>query len=500
MLERLRATLGRPVDPASFVVFRVGFGLIALLAACRFLAKGWVDELLVEPAYHFTWASWVPIPEPAVLYALFVVQAVAGTRIALGRRPRLWLGAWLFSFGWIELLDKALYLNHYVLFSLLGLWLLIGPVHRARMNGGPALPAWSLWLLRAQVASVYLWAGLAKINTDWLLRAEPLTTWLGARADVPVFGPILAMESTALVMSWGGAAYDLAIPLLLLHPRTRSVGVVLVVLFHAAVGFLFPIGVFPVLMVLGASVFLSPSWPRRWLPGREAPIDDAQAAISAPGTTAWVLLVSLIFLFPARFVLYGPDVSWTERGYRFAWRVMLNEKTGLVDFRVVEVDTRRTWRVMPSAELTPLQHEQMRTRPDMIRDYALHLERSHARAGRSVAVYADAWASLNGRPTQRLIDPEVDLTRSLPELERLGWIVPLEPRPWKQPARPAPSITPPLPTGGTEKTGGGGDPETPPHRLDGADGVTPGSERGSDHRVRPGPAVPDDVEGAEAAQ
>jgi len=130
-------------------------------------------------------------------------------------------------------------------------------------------------------------------------------------------------------------------------------------------------------------------------------------------------------LLPGRFMLWGSDVSWTERGHRFAWRVMIIEKTGLVDYRVVETETGRTWRVQPAAELTMLQHRHMRTQPDMIRDYALHLKAQHAAEGRAVAVYADAWASLNGRSSQRLLRPELDLTRPRAELEAAGWIVPL---------------------------------------------------------------------------
>jgi hypothetical protein len=403
----------------------VGFGLLAAFAAVRFVARGWVDELLVRPPFHFAWVRWAVVPEAWALYGLFAVQALAGLAIAAGRWPRLCLVLWLASFGYVELLDKALYLNHYVLFTLLGLTLLASPVHRARLTGGEPLPAGVLWLLRAEIGLVYLWAGLAKLNADWLLRAEPLTTWLQAKADVPLVGGLLAHDATAWGMSWGGALYDLAIPLLLLLPRTRALGLLLVAFFHVAVGLLFPIGVFPLVMVLGATLLLDPSWPRRWAGGAST-LPASWAPAPLPATAAWVVAVAVLALFPLRFALWGTDPSWTERGHRFAWRVLLNEKTGLVDFRVVERQTGRTWRVVPSAELTPMQHEQMRTQPDLIRDYALHLRDVHAEQGHDVAVYAEAWASLNGRPAQRLIRPDADLTRPLDELERAGWIVPRE--------------------------------------------------------------------------
>lgn len=428
----LRRALAAPLDPASLVAFRIGFGLIAAAAAIRFVAHGWVEQLLLAPTFHFAWVSWAVVPPAPVLYGLFAAQALAGLAIAAGWHPRLAIAVWLASFGYVELLDKALYLNHYVLFTLLGLTLLCAPLERVRLTGGATGPAWVLWLLRIEVGLVYLWAGIAKLNADWLLRAEPLTTWLQARADVPLLGPVLAWDPTAVAMSWGGAGYDLVIPWLLWHRRTRPLGLALVAFFHVVVGLLFPIGIFPVLMMLGATLFLEPGWPRRWL--APAPPTAPQAVrpttprpLSVPSTLAWCAVVALLALYPARFLWWGTDVSWTERGHRFAWRVLLNEKTGLVDFRIVQRGTDRTWRDLPSGTLTPIQHEQMRTQPDLIRDYALHLQRQHARAGREVAVYADAWASLNGRPSQRLLRPDVDLTLSLAELERLGWIVGLQP-------------------------------------------------------------------------
>lgn len=422
-MDRLRRALGARVDPASFVAFRVGFGLLATFAAVRFVSRGWIQELLVQPTFHFAWIPGLPVPSFSGLYALLAAQALAGIAIALSLWPRVALAVWLFSFGWIELIDKALYLNHYVLFTILGATLLATPVHRVALHDGSTLPAWVPWLFRAELGLVYLWAGLAKLNADWLFAAQPLSTWLKSRGDLPVVGPLFELPATAYAMSWAGAAYDLAVPFLLLGRRTRMLGLSLVVFFHTAVGLLFPLGVFPLLMILGATLFLAPSWPRRFSGGSVSLAGGRP--LSRPATALWLGVVFTLALVPARFLLFGTDPSWTERGHRFAWRVLLNEKTGLVDYRVVERATGRTWRVMPSGELTPIQHEQMRTQPDMIRDYALHLRDVHAAAGRDVAVYADAWASLNGRPPQRLIRPDLDLVRPLPELESEGWIVPL---------------------------------------------------------------------------
>ena len=42
-------------------MFRIVFGLVCLAGVVRFFAHGWVSELYVEPAHHFTYLGfgWV---------------------------------------------------------------------------------------------------------------------------------------------------------------------------------------------------------------------------------------------------------------------------------------------------------------------------------------------------------------------------------------------------------------------------------------------------------
>ena len=186
MLTRFRDALSAPVDPASFLVFRVGFGLLAAFAALRFVAYGWVDALLLEPAFLFSWVHGLPLLSKPWLYALFVVQCCAGIGIAVGWRVRLCLLSWLFSFGYVELLDKTLYLNHYVLFSLLGFILLVSPVDRVRVGSVAPLPRWVLWLFRVQVC-VYMCAfSSGFLLNDRLIRA--------ARVSVAIAPPPVPQE------------------------------------------------------------------------------------------------------------------------------------------------------------------------------------------------------------------------------------------------------------------------------------------------------------------
>ena len=124
------------------------------------------------------------------------------------------------------------------------------------------VPAWALWVLAAQMAIVYLYGGLAKLNADWL-QGEPMRMWLTASTDFPVIGSLFTREWMAYLFSYGGLLFDLLLVPLLLWPRTRTFAFVAAVGFHLTNAELFQLGIFPWLAIAATTLFLSPSWPRR---------------------------------------------------------------------------------------------------------------------------------------------------------------------------------------------------------------------------------------------
>jgi vitamin K-dependent gamma-carboxylase len=422
-------------DAAGLAAFRASFGAVMLLSVLRFVGRGWVDELYLAPSYHFTyWGfEWVK-PWPAwAMYLHFALMGLGALGLCLGASTRLSALLFFVTFTYVELIDKTAYLNHYYLVSLLSLLLCVLPsgaalsVDARRRAAEAPVGNWSYVVLRVQVGLVYAFAGLAKLDHDWLLRAEPLRSWLAHHADLPVIGPLFAGSALPYVMSWAGALHDLLIVPLLLWAPTRKVAYFVAAVFHIAIWLLFPVGVFSWVMLAAATVFFAPDWPRRWLSRR-----NGAASASAPAPRrlpAWGLALGAAHLglqlaLPLRHLAYPDAVNWTEQGFRFAWRVMLIEKAGMVEFDVEADDQRLT--VRPRSELTPLQYKMMSTQPDMIHDYALELARRYTARGHTrVRVYARAWASLNGRPSQPLIDPRIDLAAEPRRFGTARFIVPL---------------------------------------------------------------------------
>jgi vitamin K-dependent gamma-carboxylase len=425
-----------PRDVAGLVAFRIAFGLLVAISATRFLVYGWIGALFVRPEFRFTyWGfEWVPALSASGIHALFVALGLLGLAVAAGLFYRVATVALFVVFTWIQLIDVSNYLNHYYLVSLLALLLAVMPLNAAfslDVWRKPSLrrtsfPAWCTWLLRFQVATVYMFAGLAKLNSDWLLHAQPLSIWLNARTGLPGIGGLFDARVVAFAAAWGGFLFDSTVPLFLMWKRTRAIAFVVVVGFHLATWVLFPIGMFPAIMITSALVFFSPSWPRKFL--RQA------TPVSLPSSTpprwaAAAIAVALLWCsvqlaLPLRTHLYGGDVSWHEQGMRFSWRVMTREKNGAVTFIVRSPTTGREWHVSPNRYLTRLQEREMAVQPDLILQLAHHIGDEWRRKGEGeVEVRADARVSLNGRPAQTFVDPAIDLMRERDGLGPKAWIL-----------------------------------------------------------------------------
>src|SRR5690606_40906480 len=132
------------------------------------------------------------------------------------------------------------------------------------------VPAWSVTILKLQLAIVYIYAGIAKLNAEWLLDAMPLRIWLPAQSHLPVIGGFLSTAFAAYAFSWMGALYDLTIVFFLLNARTRPWAYIAVIGFHMITWMLFPIGMFPFIMILSTLIFFSPAFHSRILDGLAA--------------------------------------------------------------------------------------------------------------------------------------------------------------------------------------------------------------------------------------
>jgi len=452
-LDRLIDWARKPVDATSLAVFRICVGTICAWEVRRYFRAGWIQEFWERPRFHFHYVGfgWVT-PLPALgMQILWGVLGVCAVFIACGAAYRIATVVFALGFGYTFLVEAATYLNHFYFLALLTVVLAIVPAHRVwsvdawvrrrfakSRRSRPSIPAWSLWLVRFQVAVVYVGGGLAKLDPDWL-RGEPMTAWLANRTDFPLIGGMFDAPLAGVIAAWLGLFFDLFIVFAVAWRRTRYLALLAALGFHFTNSQLFSIGIFPFLALLTLLIFCEPDWPRaliRAMQGRDhtshafpapATLTPRRTALARVGVVVGLLYVAVQVLVPLRHLAMPGRAAWTEAGHTFSWHMKLRDKEGEVGFTVVDPRTGRRTAVAPGDELESWQYESMTIRPELIRQFAHHLADE---AGPGTRVYAHALISLNGRRPQLMVDPNVNLAAESATLGTPSWIVALhEPLP-----------------------------------------------------------------------
>ena len=446
---RLRGVLAEAIDPASIVVFRIAFGLIIAWEAWRYFDHQWIEQIYLRPRYLFTYSGfeWVK-PWPGIgLHLHFFAIGVLGTLVAAGLSYRASCLLLCLALWYIVLLDKAAYLNHLYLAALLAGLLAVVPAHStcsidARRRPALAqrpMPRWCLSLLRFQIALPYVFGGIAKLNPDWLA-GQPMGLWMSRMTQLKPYAPFLDEPAAGLAASYAALILDLAVIPALLWKRTRTLAFVAAVMFHLLNFVMFRIGIFPWMMIVATTLFLSPGWPRRFLPQRSAPegVAERKGPVVNPLIAAGVLLwISVQLVLPFRHLLFPGRVDWNERGSRFAWRMMVRDKASVLQFIASDPTTGRSQAIDPRNVLLPSQIERMGQYPDMLHQFAKFLSESLTVPDQPPPeVRVVSLVSLNGRKPQPLVAPDVNLAGPL---DNTDWIQPLtEPlptKPWAVPMR-----------------------------------------------------------------
>jgi vitamin K-dependent gamma-carboxylase len=453
----LAHVLGRllaPVDIASLVFFRVGFGAIMAWWAWDYLTSGRVRYYYVELRFHFTYYpfDWVRPWPGAGMYFHFLALAALALCIAAGCCYRLACVLFAVGFTYVFLLDATNYQNHYYLIILLSWALAMVPAHSAVSVDAawrPSIrsdttPAWAVWLLRFHIALPYFFGGVAKLDADWY-SSQPVHQMLAGRSALPILGPWLSSDATIALFTWGGLLFDLSIVPLLLWKRTRSTAYVLCVLFHVTNSVLFQIHIFPWFMIFASTIFFEPNWPRRVLGGQPlslaAPEPITWQSLGRGAQTAVMLLAvycAFHLWWPLRHQFYSGGVNWTERGHYFSWRMMLRNKVAGVRYYLTDSVEGKTWNPDVRPYINAEQAGKFTKDPEMILQLAHFLAEDYRhQTGRPLEVRALVLTSLNGRKPQLFLDPAVDLAKEPRGFYDRSWIMPLtEPlrsEPWSLP-------------------------------------------------------------------
>lgn len=360
----------------------------------------------------------------------------------------------LFTFLFLQ--DATMYLNHYYLICILcGLFvflpanklLAVDPLLRLS-TPQPTVPYWSVLICRTTISIVYIYAGIAKMNEDWI-RGEPLLHWVPRRCRLyPNYCWLLQHPATSISMAWCGLVFDTLCPFFYFAGGWfRILAFIASTFFHLSNMMIFNIGIFPAVMLVISMIYCEPDWPlcvtrvitrntSKYSTPPTVQREDTRKPLSKReyGTLfALVLFVAVQLFLPIRHVFYPGNVVWNELGHNFSWRMKLRDKIGICHFYVTpsfnEPSTENSRVVKLNRFLTESQIKRMAGRPQLMFQTVDEIVSRYKKAfGQTPKVHVVSMVSVNYRPDQFLLDPTVDYANVTSHQQRQNYILPFVPR------------------------------------------------------------------------
>lgn len=455
--RRLLSYLWSHEDASYLAFFRMFWGLVMAFEAYRFLEYDMRKAFYSYYANAYGWNckywmfEWVTVPDDIEVFRIFLIGLfICGILITIGFLYRA--AAFLYFVGicYLFFIESASYLNHIYLTMWMSFVMLVLPCHccysidayrRPERYKRETLPKITLLFLQWLLIIVYAFAGVVKINEDWL-RGEPLRHWVGRKAIWP-YGQILHLEATCYFLSYGGMVYDLLVGPMLMWNRTFWLGIFSTLFFHISNKILFNIGIFPYMMIASTSLFFSPDWPRKlWhaLRGgrsRYQPIcPEVTLKTVKPKQLSWyqVLVTTLVvlfllfwILFPLRHYTIEGDVVWNEAGHKYSWRMKLRDKHCTGDIFGYQPELDIAFEVPMAYLYSRRQFPKLMDRPWMLVQATHQLGGLYQYEDTRAEIYAYVDCQVNHRPPQQYTDRAVDLAAVEMWNEPYPWISSLEP-------------------------------------------------------------------------
>lgn len=437
--------LSQQINGTSLAIFRIGFGFIMIWELIYFLKLDFVKVYLVQPQVQFTYSFLPflkPLPEP-LLDILIGVLMLACFFITIGRYYKPAMIVFCIGFSYLFFLDKAYYNNHLYLICLLSFLMIFIPADSTlsfkknkEKTASPPL-YWHLLVVRLQLAIVYFFGGIAKLNYDWLVSNEPVRTIMKSVSESSFLGDALTSDVSIYFFTYGGLLFDLLIPFLLFIPKTRTIAVVAALLFNILNAWIFSdINIFPYFMMLSLVLFLDSesvaNFVRRKVEGKKTSVRSSTdlGVLKSPICIVLGVFFLIQFLLPLRHFLYKGNTDWTGLGQQFAWRMKIQHRSlEKMEFKVWDVNKKVIYPVgVDQYGLNQDQINLLAYDPSAILQFANFLQ-THSKKNKSmdkVLVKATVEVEFNGRKPQKIFDTNLNLLEvgtSASELSK--WIQPL---------------------------------------------------------------------------
>lgn len=432
-ISRFRDWLQNPADGASLAVLRIALGV---MLAWESLVDDWyLFSAPNEISFRYPYLEWVPaFPElfpwmrgTLVFCSLLLVTGIWSRTAAL-------VAAILVGYGFLLIPEQ--YLNHVYLFWIYLFLAAFVPTNRdfalrpfgLNPQPGPVRNV-HLLLLKVQTDIVLIYAGLVKINPDWLAMV-PLRGWLLNDREKLYYGWLLDYDWVIAGANYGVIALHVLGAPLLFFKKTRLPIFILYCIFHITNSHTFNISIFPWLTIAATTLFFEPNWPRVLLHRVGLPMTVAPAL---PGKTVqkWAAPFALfcaVWLtfqaaFPLRHYLYPGKVGWTSEGQRFSWQMMLVAHNSSAFWGIVYLPSKDLIVLVDLKKLLKVPFYKIAARPDLTLQLAHQVGEKFGYPREQVRVHVYNLVMWNFRPPALLTDPTVNLLEKQNSIWASDWIV-----------------------------------------------------------------------------
>ena len=291
-----------------------------------------------------------------------------------------------------------------------------------------SMPRWVSLFIIAQLWIVYTYASVAKFYPDWLDGTAPQLLMSG-RKNTAIIGDLLQLSWVPWIVAYVGIIFDGLIIPALLWKKTRKWAFIISIFFHLFNSVVFQIGIFPY-MSLAFTVFFFPTevihriFLKRWKPFYEATKEIRVPKLRTLGIVCIGIYIVIQIALPSRHWFIEDNVLWAEEGHRLSWRMMLRTKSGTSHFTILDKATNKRTTVRLNEYLSKKQMRNIRTKPDVIWQFAQRLQKEYAAKGQDISVFVNCRVQINGRKYRKLIDSKVDLTEvSWDPWSHASWIL-----------------------------------------------------------------------------
>ena len=412
--------LFKNIDGAALIIFRISLGFLIVCESLLAIFHGWIKAILIEPKFTFNFIGfdWLqPLPGNGMYY-YFGLIGLTGLGIMLGLRYRINIILFTILLSGVYFMQKEVYYNHYYLLLVISFIMIFLPANQEKsldakfgyVKKKNTIPQWIVILFISLIGIVYTYAAIAKFYPDWL--DGTFTKILLQRITVrPYLLELFSQKWFYISFAYAGLLFDLFIVPLLLYKRTRNFALVISIFFHLFNSYTLRIGIFPY-MALSFSVFFYESERIRQLFFKEKIEIDNNLNYFGKRLVHYFIIPLLIvqLLLPLRHYFIKGDVLWTEEGHRLSWRVMLRERTGKLNIKIVDNITKKESFYDYHKKLTYIQAKQLAVCPDLLWQYCQRIKKEYNE--KDISIYIDCKNSINDKPAQILIDPSCDMAKA----------------------------------------------------------------------------------------